>query len=336
MRLTENGLIRINFRDDLPSVNRRLRCNFRCSYCLQDEVEQFSFTREHFERAKTIWNHLANIDDNILVKVNFDGETMIDRWAKECCYYICRLPNVKVLEIITNNSVNPHAYLDKFDIKKISFNCSFHPEQMSYEKFLRNILAIKDAGCPVFATMVVTPKLVEKLPEYYQKFAQQGICLKPLLLLGNYQGGVSPLLRPIHRWFKKMIDNGVSYPKAYTTREIETIKKFYYSDLEFKYQKGENPKGLPCYAGVDMINVYMDGTVLRCFGGEIGTIEDLVNGRVKLANKPYDCFTNECQCPTHMIFLKEFRERYPLCEKFADHYHCDKPEVVQMICNCHV
>lgn len=337
MQLTKNGIIRINFRDypdNVQGVKKRLLCNFNCSYCNQQHVEQYVFTEEHFKQAKEVWDSLATIDDLMLVRINFDGETMIHRWARRCCTYISRLPNVKVFEFITNNSVDPRSYLNDIVLEKTSFNCSFHPERISPDKFLRHILIIKQTGCPVFATMVVTPKLVEHFPRYHKFFQEQGICLKPLLLLGVYQPGVHWRFKKIHSRLKEIFGNGVVYPRAYSVQALDLIRKYYYSDLEFRYQYGENPQGKPCYAGVDMINVYLDGTVLRCFHGKISSVQELVTGKIKLNKEPYPCPAQDCQCPTHMIGLQEFREQFSLCDKFADHYHRHSMQDNELICGC--
>jgi hypothetical protein len=334
MRLTERGLLRINFRDYPPTVERHLRCNFRCSYCLQRDVEGYAFTQQHFNRARATWDSLATIEDRILVRVNFDGETLADRWAREVCFYISRIPNVSRFEIITNNSIDPKTYLDRLDGRKTSFNCSFHPAQISMERFSRNVQTLKDAGCQVYATMVVTPALTRELPRYSEAFRDQGIRLKPLLLLGLYTEGVPEALRKASRWLRKVLPSTVVYPQAYSRKALAIIRRYYGSELEFKYQYGARTRGRLCYAGVDMVNVYLDGKVLRCFWDEIGTVDEMVSGRKQLASAPYPCNVERCQCPTHMIFLKEFRDRYPLCDLFADYYHGDNPDDVTLVCGC--
>jgi hypothetical protein len=114
------------------------------------------------------------------------------------------------------------------------------------------------------------------------------------------------------------------FPEAYSEKELGIIKQFYYSGLEFEYQYGKKTKGSLCYAGMEMINLYKDGTIMRCFTERLGSIDDLLSGRFRLATGPSPCSSETCTCPTHMIFLDAFRERYRLCDDFVDHYYPKK------------
>lgn len=320
MQLTKSGLIRINFRDYSSGINKRLKCNFRCSYCNPKGRQRYSFTKHHFNQTKSIWDALATVKDQILVRINFDGETFIDNWAKRCSFYINKIPNVKVCEFITNNSVNPENYLSELNIAKTSFNCSFHPEHISIEKFIKHILFLKKSGCSVFATLVVTPQRVKKLATFYNIFKSKDICFRPALLLGPYLPWIWPRLYKFHDYALKFLENKIRYPKAYSKEALAIIRKYFYSDLEFEYQHGKQTKGLDCFAGVDMINVFIDGTVNRCFCERVGHVNDLVSGKVVLKDLPYACQMDNCECPTHLIGLKEFRKKYLLSDNFADHY----------------
>lgn len=321
MKLTASGKLRINFRDFLPGDNRRLQCNFRCSYCNQTNVEQLKFSEKEFNDSKRVWDLLAQLEDKLYVRNNFDGEILVDKVARRISSYICDLENVVSFEIITNNSINPARYLGEFETSKLSFNCSFHPEFISIDRFVQHIEIMRKAGCPVFATMVVTPQLVKQLPDIADIFKYEQILFRPLLLLGQYKTSFLPFPKRIRQKFCEIVLSKTNeYPEAYSKKELQIIRPFYYSEEEFKYQYGKNCKGMPCYAGVDMINVYMEGVVKRCFSGDIGSVEELLTGQKQLKKEAYACHAQKCQCPTHMMFLKEFRDKYPLSDKFADLY----------------
>lgn len=319
MKLTADGIIRINFRDYLPHEKLRLRCNFRCSYCIQQDIEQLEFSEKEYISSKKVWDALSSIEDTILVRLNFDGEILIDSWAKEIWYHINSIANVKLCEIITNNSVSPDNYLGRVDLTKASFNCSFHPEFMSLQRFIEYCLTLKKAGCPVFATMVVKPAMVSELAGIAECFRRSGIPFKPLLLIQD-----SPPASRLRKYGKKVFGD-IFAPSIYSRRDLRTIRKWYYSDLEFQFQNGRITKGMPCYAGVDMINVFIDGSVYRCFGDRLGSVDELCDGTMELKKEPYPCFAKTCQCPTHMIFLKDFRDRYRLSDEFVDQYESGRP-----------
>ncbi len=314
MKLTRDGVLRINFRDFLPHEKLRLRCNYNCSYCNQQDIRQIEFSEREFTQAKRVWNRLSALEDDIIVRLNFDGEILIDRWAREIWYHVNGIPNVRICEIITNNSVDPDHYTDRLDLKNTSFNCSFHPEFISIERFIEHSLKLKEKGCPLFATMVVKPAMVSELAGIVGRFKEAGILFKPLLLL-RYKGSESKWQRYI-----KKASRGIYSPAVYNRHELREIRSHYYSDLEFQFQNGRKTRGMLCHAGVDMVNVFLDGSVLRCFGARLGSVDELCDGTIPLKKEPYPCFAATCQCPTHMIFLQEFRERYRLSDAFADHY----------------
>jgi len=314
MKLTHTGLLRINFRDFLPHEKRRLRCNFNCSYCNQQDVQQIEFSEREFNLAKKVWSRLSALEDHIIVRLNFDGEILVDRWAREIWYHVNSMPNVRICELITNNSIDPDHYTDRLDLTKTSFNCSFHPEFIAIGRFIEHSLKLMEKGCPLFATMVVKPDMVRELAGISARFKEAGILFKPLLLLEA---------TPTRGTWQRLIikaSRGIFTTGPYRLHELREIRRHYYSDEEFQFQNGRKTRGMLCSAGIDMVNVFLDGSVMRCFGSRLGSVDELCDGAIQLRKEPYPCFAATCQCPTHMIFLQEFRDRYRLSDVFADHY----------------
>ncbi|MFH1640372.1 MAG: hypothetical protein ABIA66_00240 [Candidatus Omnitrophota bacterium] len=327
MKLTTAGVLRVNFRDFIPDDKRRIRCNFSCNYCNQAGVQEVDFSADDFFQICRLWDKLQIIEDRMLVKANFDGEIFADKWAQKICFYISNLPNVSRFEFVTNNSIDPEVYIRNIDPYKVVFNCSFHPDFISFEKFIEHIKKLNRYGSAAFATMVVASERAGELNSIFNRFKNEGILLKPLLLLGRYQPYVPLPLKRIHKNICRIIGAKTVFPQAYSKKDLDIIKQYYYSALEFEYQYGKKTKDELCFAGVDMINIYKDGTIMRCFGEKLGSVDDLLSGRLCLAKEPYPCFSETCQCPTHMIFLDNFRKRYRLCDDFLDHYY-PKEELV--------
>lgn len=354
MKLTNDGILRINFRNS-PRNDFRLQCNFKCSYCFQNcqKIKQIPFTNNHYKQTQLIWNELSKIDDQIYVRVNFNGETLIDKWAKKSAFYINQIPNVKTFEIITNNSIHPKKYVNNLDLTKTSFNCTFHPEFMSINKFIDHILFLREAGCKILANMVCFPQIIKSIPKIFKVFKKHKIDLK-------LQGFITIGFKYI----------GKHYPNDYTPNERRILKQFFYSQEEYEYMVNlKMTRGLDCYAGVDMINLFLNGIIKRCFTGEIGNfyqnnmyikkhplkkvfdkiissfdnvalnklskkasifskkeqnIFELISGNIKLNTEPFPCHENNCLCYAHFIGLKEFREKYLLSERFVDNYEFKK------------
>ena len=337
MRLTKNGELRVNFRhapqndgilwksvhgikDRFSGLVKRIRkfglrdytqlrrpalsCNFTCSYCIAKNQKRHPFSEEHYKQTRLIWDYLSGIEDKIVVRVNFDGETLADEWAMKCSLYVSKIPNVRICEFFTNNSIDPRTYVDLLDPEKTTFNCSFHPEHMSLEKFLNRIDLLKKAGCRVIANTVVIPRLTRELPELVKIFKEKDVVFRPCLLFGYLDG--------------KM------FPHDYTESELRSIKKYFYSDFELTYGMGKSPKGRDCYAGVDMLGIFLDGTVKRCGIIKIGHIRDIVSGKVKLKQEPYPCPHDDCINYSYMMGLKEFREKFIMSDDFVDLYYPKK------------
>ena len=312
-------------------------------------IKRNRFTFQHFNQAKTIWDEFKKLDEKIYVRINFNGESLVDRWAQKCVSYISKIPNVELLELVTNNSLNPEKYLHMISLEKTSFNCSFHPEFITLHGFIKNILILKKKGFQVVANILSIPEIIKKVPQIYSIFKKNKITLR------------LQAFRTIG--FKYM---GRRYPEDYNTKEIKILKEFYSTKEEFEYLVENKPtKGLNCLAGVDMINVFLDGTVRRCFSGSIGetsqikdgkveflakkiysgiqkimkltnlrkidkfyskytnrdqNVFDLIEGKIKLKEKPYPCHEENCFCTAHLVNLENFRKKHLFSDKFIDTY----------------
>lgn len=295
VKLTKDGLLRIHLRNG----KERIFCNFNCSYCNQRDHKTTQFEKEKLDYMKEIWDKLSKIEDDIIVRINFNGELIVNPNAIKLLIHISNLRNVRYCEIITNNSINPKEYLSKVNKDKVSFNCSYHTEEIFLDKFLEHARIIKDAGCPILVNMVVKPSLVRILPEICAEFKRNDIPFKPSIMIKGYG--------------KDGCKN------TYTQEELEIIKEHYYSPEEYDHNFIET-KGKLCYAGVDMINLTTEGKVLRCFNCNLGHIDDLLSSKTRLKQEPYGCHNNICHCYAHSIYMKEFRDKYELHPSFADHY----------------
>ena len=76
VQLTKSGKLRITFRNT-PYADYRLQCNFKCSYCNQRgmKVKEVPFTKKNLQQTILIWNNLAEIEDRIFVRINFNASS---------------------------------------------------------------------------------------------------------------------------------------------------------------------------------------------------------------------------------------------------------------------
>jgi len=307
-------------------------------------------TKLHFELAKFIWDKLALLNDEISVKIQFDGEIFIDKWTTKIAYYINNIQNVKLLQIVTNNSINPKQYLHNLDTLKCVFNCSYHPEMVKIKKFIEHMHLLSDYGFRAWASLVCTPEIIRHLPKIYNIFKKNGIELK---LSGFTTRG--------SKYF------GKRYPRDFSVSERKILKKFY--DIKEIYEfviEKKKTAGLMCNAGVDSLVLYLNGIVRRCNSESIGnnlknkqnalntifknfkkpfidpylsinprlrrlnpltfnfhkksesTIFDLLNGSIEMNRKPYPCHNLTCLCPPDLTQLEHLRNKYDFMENSLD------------------
>jgi hypothetical protein len=300
MRLTREGLLRINYRN-VQMETERLICNFHCSYCIVNTPDRRRYDKQDLQRTERLWDMLDGIDDRIAVRINLDGETLIDPWAKAIAQDIAGRANVEVCEMITNNSIPPKEYLGMFPADKISFACSYHSECISLERFTNHLLELRAAGCPAFVYAVATPRLLLSMGEMKRHFNELGFSFRVEALMSEYQG------RP--------------YPESYSIEERHLLRALYESPEEYAFSvEAESPLGFPCYAGYDEITLFTDGCVSRCYEYPIGRLDEYILGHRKLSHHPERCESESCLCPAYHIYVKRFRDQHPLSKHFVDHY----------------
>ncbi len=350
-KLTKKKKIKIKYRFS-PDFRSVLRCNYSCSYCFINinKNKRTSFTNLHFNLAKLIWDKLALLDDEISVKIQFDGEIFIDKWATKIAYYISNIQNVKLLQFVTNNSINPKQYMHNLDPLKCVFNCSYHPEMLNIKKFIEHIYILRKNGYKAWASLVCTPEIIKHLPKIHNLFKRNGIVIK---LSGFTTHG--------SKYF------GKRYPRDFSVSERKLLKKYYdIKELyDFLIEKKETA-GLMCNAGVDTLVLYLNGLVRRCNSGSIGnyyknkqsglntiftnfkkpfinpylsispllrrfnpltfnfhkksesTIFKLLDGRIKMNRKAYSCNNLNCLCPPDLTQLELLRNKYDFMENSLD------------------
>ena len=137
-------------------------CNYRCGYCPFHKQDR----NDKQQDEAALWRmveHLPALGSPLNVLITPYGEALRYRYYMAAMAVISRYSHVQAVGIQTNASFNLSALIATFqhhlgDLAKLRLWCSFHPSQVSKEVFLKQILAIKDAGiaCCVGAVASVT------------------------------------------------------------------------------------------------------------------------------------------------------------------------------------
>lgn len=136
-------------------------CNYRCGYCPFHKQDR----NDKQQDEAALWRmveHLPALGSPLNVLITPYGEALRYRYYMAAMAKISRYSHVQAVGIQTNASFNLSSLIatmqdNQGDLAKLRLWCSFHPSQVSKDVFLKQILAIKDAGitCSVGAVASV-------------------------------------------------------------------------------------------------------------------------------------------------------------------------------------
>ncbi len=224
---------------------RYAHCNYACPYCYVptsvNKGMHFNFTIQDWEKA--FEKHFGNMPTVFYLSY---GEPTIASEFYDVIDMIGRHPNWEVK--ITSNISLP---LDKLLNTKVSkesrlnINASFHPTQITIEKFLEKCSYIRKHGIePSIIYVMYPPQLDDFEKKYLDIFRQNGYVVHIRAFRGLYKG-------------KK-------YPGAYTDEQWKKVAK-YMDKANLKYQLGEvNGLGRLTMLGMTHILVDNIGRIEMC------------------------------------------------------------------------
>jgi MoaA/NifB/PqqE/SkfB family radical SAM enzyme len=162
-------------------------CNYRCEYCFWDDsalgakiapIAPVNRLAAYFDRTGLTWLlHLTG------------GEPFIYPEFVRLCQLLTRRHFIS----INTNAHSPHirAFVDTVDPGCVDFvNCGVHERQRQAhhgtERFIANVLALRDAGFDAFASCVMYPDLFDGFSRLWQRYAEMGVVIIPKAYRGTY------------------------------------------------------------------------------------------------------------------------------------------------------
>lgn len=269
-------------------------CNYACGYC------PFAKTRhtpeelqadERCLRRFAAW--VGSRAEDLGILFTPWGEALIHRCYQDVLCELSHLPNVRRVAIQTNLSC-ALDWVGGAQPQKLALWCTFHPEQVSLERFLRQCRVL-DAHGIRYSVGVVGTK--EALP-----------WLAPL------RAGLRP---EIYVWVNAFKRN----PDYYTPNEVGLLTHF---DPLFPLNHQRHPSlGRACRTGQSVFSVDGQGDLRRChFVKEV--IGNIYAPNFESALRPRACPTETCGCHIGYVHLEELGletvfgegllERVPLAE----------------------
>ncbi len=252
-------------------------CNYSCDYCPFAKTKN---TRAELlddkQKLKRFVEWIKDRKENVEILFAPWGEALIRNYYQEAMTELSHLPNVKNVTIQTNLTCDT-KWMSKVNKNTFSLWTTFHPSQISLEKFTEKCKELDDLNVRYSVGFVALKEDIS--------------ILQKLRSLIN---------EDVYIWanaYKRV-------PNYYTQSEIETIKKV---DPLFDINNKFHPsKGKDCSAGNTSFSVDGDGNITRCNFIK-GQITNIYSSAFEKHLKPRKCINKTCHCYIGYIHLKELQ-----------------------------
>ncbi|GAA2730464.1 STM4011 family radical SAM protein [Actinocorallia aurantiaca] len=257
-------------------------CDYDCPYCpfakRRDSPERLRADRAALERF-TSW--VAAREEEVSVLFTPWGEGLVRSWYREALVELSLMPRVRRAAIQTNLSGRTE-WTSRADLAKLALWTTFHPGQVTHERFLAKSRELAERGVRHSVGVV-------GLPEHLEAARR---------LRAELPGSV-------YLW--------VNAAEGRTYSDAEAAD---WTALDPLFSHSRHPHrtlGLPCRTGHDVVSVAGDGTVTRCHFVRT-PLGNLYDGTFRLAPEPPACPNTWCDCHIGYVHFEPLR----LYEVFTD------------------
>ena len=254
-------------------------CDYDCGYCpfakRRDSPETLRADRAALERF-VAWV-TAQTEDRINVLFTPWGEGLTRSWYQRALVELSCLDHVGEVAIQTNLSSRT-GWTAGADLDSLALWCTYHPDQVPYERFLGRCLELRDSGVR-FSVGIVG------LPEH----------------LAAARRLRADLPEEVYLWVNAAEGHTYSDAEAEPWSQLDPL---------FPVSRFPHPsQGHACRAGESVISVNGDGEVYRChFVSRTDPTERLGNlydGSYRSALWPRLCPLTQCDCHIGYVHMPE-------------------------------
>lgn len=254
-------------------------CDYDCSYCpfakRRDTPEQLRADRAALERFAA-WAR-AQTEDRISILFTPWGEALTRSWYRDTMVELSLLPHVAKVAAQTNLSVRLD-WLDAADPAALALWCTYHPDQVAYERFLAKCLDLHARGVRFSVGVVGQPEHLDPARRLRADLPEN-----------------------VYLWINAA--EGATYTEA-DAADWARI------DPLFPASRFAHPsRGRACRTGESVISVNGDGEVRRCHfvsrtdpGERLGNLYD---GSYRAALRPRPCPLEQCDCHIGYVHMPE-------------------------------
>jgi hypothetical protein len=256
-------------------------CDYDCSYCpfakRRDTPEQLRADRAALARFAT-WIG-EQTEDRISVLFTPWGEALTRSWYRDTMTELSHLPQVAKVAAQTNLSCRLD-WLDAADLDTLALWCTYHPDQVGYERFLAKCLALYARGVRFSVGVVGQPGHLDAARRLRANLPDE-----------------------VYLWINAA--EGLTYAD-------EQAAEWTALDPLFPVSRLPHPSlGRACRTGESVISVDGEGEVRRCHfvprtepGERLGNLYD---GSYRAALRPRTCPLAQCDCHIGYVHMPELR-----------------------------
>jgi MoaA/NifB/PqqE/SkfB family radical SAM enzyme len=275
-------------------------CNFNCPYCYYpDKNIRHTLEKKGEIKGKEFLSKLHNCHINMT-----GGEPFLYPNFIEICTLLTK--NENTIGILTNLSSDLiYEFAEKINPKDvIHIRASLHLTELNKFKsknlFIERYKFLKKKGFNIDVSAVMWPPIFKKFKKIYREFESNGINIIPLSFFGDY--------------------NSKSYPRDYTKKEVNIIKKYWDKTNKIFFNGKYNNeveiidsklylKGSLCLTGLDYAIISPNGDIKRCFSDNLIIGNIYTDKKINLFKVIKPCESEYCTCPwegyTYSIGKKE-------------------------------
>lgn len=254
-------------------------CDYDCGYCpfakRRDSPETLRADREAMERF--VGWVAGQSGDRINVLFTPWGEGLTRSWYRRALVELSRVDHVGEVAIQTNLSSRV-GWTEEADLGSLALWCTYHPDQVPYERFLGRCGELRQRGVRFSVGIVGLPEHLEAARRLRAELHAE-----------------------VYLW--------VNAAEGYTYEDGEAAL---WSEIDplFAVSRFPHPsRGHACRAGETAISVNGDGEVYRCHfvsrSDPAERIGNLYDGSYRAALRPRLCPVTQCDCHIGYVHMPE-------------------------------
>ncbi|MCR2806966.1 STM4011 family radical SAM protein [Paenibacillus soyae] len=244
-------------------------CNYDCPYCpfgkTKDSAETLAKDRQQAERFVGWVREQAGSGHRLSIFFNPYGEALIHRWYRDAMVELSHMAHVDKVAIQTNLSARLD-FVKELNPGTAAFWATYHPGQVSEDRFLAQCLRVREAGVPLSVGSVGLRSAIPAIS-----------CLR------------AALPDDVYLWVNAYKDQ----PNYYSDEDRCALQAIdpYFEINAMDYES----LGKECRAGSSVFYVQGAGLVKRCYKDR-GIIGNLYRDGLEGLSYKRACRMNVCDC----------------------------------------